>query len=83
MPNKVLDEITYPFPNINGCTVEVWKMDKLFHHAIYNECNYLFMLELELIPVSKRGPWNEPAPASEAVIFKALFHTFDVYSGMF
>ena len=25
MPSKVWDEITYPFPNFNGCTVEVWK----------------------------------------------------------
>ena len=24
MPNKVWDEITYPFPNFNG-TVEVWE----------------------------------------------------------
>ena len=21
---KVWDEITYPFPNFNGCTIEVW-----------------------------------------------------------
>ena len=40
------------------------------------------MLELKLIHVSKRGPWNMPAPASEAVNFKGLFHTFDVYTGM-
>ena len=26
MPCKVLDEITYPFPNFNGCTVEVWEL---------------------------------------------------------
>ena len=25
MPSKVSDEITHPFPNFNGCTVEVWK----------------------------------------------------------
>ena len=25
MPNKVWDEITYPFPNFNGCSVEVWE----------------------------------------------------------
>ena len=25
MPSKVRDEITYPFQNYNGCTVEVWK----------------------------------------------------------
>ena len=23
MPSKVQDEITYPFPNFNGCTIEV------------------------------------------------------------
>ena len=25
MLSKVWDEITYPFPNINGCTVEIWE----------------------------------------------------------
>ena len=25
MPGKVWDEMTYPFPNFNGCTVEVWE----------------------------------------------------------
>ena len=25
MPSTVWDEITYPFPNFNGCTVEVWE----------------------------------------------------------
>ena len=25
MPYKVWDEITYPFPNFNGGTVEVWE----------------------------------------------------------
>ena len=25
MPNKSLDEITYPFPNFNDSTVEVWE----------------------------------------------------------
>ena len=24
MPSKMWDEITYPFPNFNGCTVDVW-----------------------------------------------------------
>ena len=40
------------------------------------------MLELKLIHASKRGPWNMPAPASVAVIFKGLFHTFEVYTGV-
>ena len=26
MPNKVWDEITYPFPNFNGYTVELWEL---------------------------------------------------------
>ena len=25
MPSMVRDEITYPFPNFNGCTVDVWE----------------------------------------------------------
>ena len=25
IPSKVWDEITYPFPNFNGCSVEVWE----------------------------------------------------------
>ena len=25
MPHKVSDEITYPLPNFNGFTVEVWE----------------------------------------------------------
>ena len=24
MPNKVFDEINYPFPNVNVCNVDVW-----------------------------------------------------------
>ena len=28
MPTKVWDEIDYPFPNFNGCTVEVLGIDK-------------------------------------------------------
>ena len=39
------------------CTTEVWEwMDKWFHPTIYNGCNYLSLLQLELIHVSKKGP---------------------------
>ena len=63
MPGKVWDEITYPFPSFNGYTVEVWEwisefiphckcwslgMDKWIHSTLYNECNYLYMLEWKL-----------------------------------
>ena len=30
MPSKVLDEVTYPFPNFNGYTIEVWEWTSNF-----------------------------------------------------
>ena len=30
MPGNVWDEISYPFPNVSGCTVEVWKWIRSF-----------------------------------------------------
>ena len=54
MPSKVRDEITYPFPNFS----EVWEWIRDFI-SLYNGCNYLSMLGLELIHVSKRGPWPQ------------------------
>ena len=47
------DEITYPFPNFNGCTIEVW--DKWFHLTLYLACDYLSVLGLKLIDVCKRS----------------------------
>ena len=41
--------MTNPFPNLNVCI-------HLFHHMLYNRCDYLFMLELKLIHVSKWAP---------------------------
>ena len=54
MPSKVWDEITYPFPNFNGC----WslRMDKWFYPTLYNGCNCLSMFY-------KRDP-KSLAPAS-------------------
>ena len=51
MPSKVQDEITYLFLNFNSCTVDKW-----FHLTLYNGCNYLFMMDLQLNHVSERGP---------------------------
>ena len=34
MPSKVWDKITYPFPNFNGCTVEVWEWISNFIHTL-------------------------------------------------
>ena len=51
-PSNVWDEITYLFPNFNGCTWSLG-MDKKFHPALHNRCNYLSMLGLKLTHVSK------------------------------
>ena len=56
MPSKVWDEITYPFPKFNGCTAEVWEWISKFTSPLYNDCDYLSMLGLQLNHVSKGGP---------------------------
>ena len=55
MPCKVQGEITYPFPNFNGCTVEVWEWICIFYSTLYNDCIYLPMLGLKLTHVCKRS----------------------------
>ena len=50
------DEITCLFPNITGCTVEVWEWTSHFTPHFTGACYYLSMLGLMLIHVSKRGP---------------------------
>ena len=52
---KASDEITYTFPNFNGCTVEVWEWisNSIIH--LY-ECSCSSMLKSKLIHVSKKGP---------------------------
>ena len=65
--HKVWNKITYPFPNIRGYTVEVWEwISNFIPH--FMGCDYLSMLGLKLIHVSKkRGPVE--------VIIKFLFHS--------
>ena len=45
------------FQNFNGCTVEVWELVSNCIAHFYNGCNYVFMLGLKLIHVSKKGYW--------------------------
>ena len=58
MPSKVWNEITYPFPNFHGCTVEVWECLSNFitYPTLYNGCNYLSILRLKLFRVSRMRP---------------------------
>ena len=44
MPNKMWDEINYPFPNFNGYT----DMDNYFHLTVYWTRDYLSMIRLKL-----------------------------------
>ena len=37
MPGKVWHEITYPFPNYNGTTVDAWER---VHYATLKEARY-------------------------------------------
>ena len=54
--HKVWDEITYPFPNFNSCTVEVWEwISNIISHIAGHVITYP-MLWLKLIHVGKRGP---------------------------
>ena len=55
MPSNVWDKIVYPFPNFNGCTVEVWQWLVIFSHTL--QCVYLLSMQhLTLNHVSKWGP---------------------------
>ena len=48
MPSNVCDEINYPFPNVNGCTVQVWEW-------ISNFITH-FIMYIIIYPCSKRVP---------------------------
>ena len=50
---KVWDEITYPFPDFNGETVEVWEWINIF--IPHFTCDYLSILGFKLKHVCKRG----------------------------
>ena len=55
MPCKMWDEITYQHPNSNGATVEVWEWISNCIPHLYNDCNYLPRLRLQLIHKNKRN----------------------------
>ena len=51
MLSKVWYEISYTFPNFNGCAAEVWEWISYF--TSYDGYNYLSMLGFKLHRVSK------------------------------
>ena len=73
MPSEVWDEITYPFPNFNGCTVEVWEQISNFYpyfmvDVITHPC-------LKLVHINKRGP-NAPYTSHSLTNYVCLFWKF-------
>ena len=56
---KMWNEITYPFPNFNGGTVEVWEWISDIIPHFTGACDYLSMLGLKLIHISEWCPmWS-------------------------
>ena len=52
MPRQVWEEITYPFPNLNGCTIEVWEWISYFTpHIIMDVITYPYWDKTEPILV--------------------------------
>ena len=58
MPTKVWYEITYPFPNFNGTTVEVWEWEIILSHTLYIWM-WLFVLA-GVNPDQCHKFWNDP-----------------------
>ena len=50
-------------PKLQRCNRWSLGMDKLFHPALYNWCDYISMLGLKLNPVNKRGPRGQFRPS--------------------
>ena len=67
---NVWDEIAYPFPNFNGITVEVWEWINNFTHILW-ACDYLSILGLKLIHISRRDPccliYTKPSPETTLI----------------
>ena len=56
MSSKVWSEITYPFSNFNGCTIEVWEWISYFlPHFVMGVITYPWWDKLKLVHISKRN----------------------------
>ena len=61
MLKKVLDEITYPFPNFNGCTVEVWeRINNFIPHIMMDVITYpcWYYMFIFIDKLSPCWPWH-------------------------
>ena len=56
MISKVLGEINYPFPNFNGCTVEVWEwISNFIPHFIMEAIAYKDTQILDIVLMKSRS----------------------------
>ena len=60
MPSKVWNEITYPFPNFNGCSNEVWEWISNFFPSFSIDVITEINISKLLIYVSKRAAIDWP-----------------------
>ena len=69
MSRKVWDEITYPFPNFNGCTVEVWEwISNFIPHFMMDVSKLLIYAGIKVKPdVTLRIWWHMDVAMSEWV----------------
>ena len=78
MPSKMWDEITYPFPNINGFNIEVWEwinnfIPQFIRDGISNPLN--------LIHISSRAPGSKQLPDSIlSGVYDAIWHHKDIFN---
>ena len=61
MSSKMWGEITYTFPNFNGCAADAQALTsgkeyEIESYTLYWECDYLSVRGFKLIYVSKTGP---------------------------
>ena len=88
---NVWDEITYPFLNFNGATVEVYEWMSNFIPHFTGHVVILSMLGLKLNHVSKRGNWplvwisncTGSLPSSHITLLRARTAIALVYWGIY
>ena len=72
------DEITYPFLNFNGCTVEVQEwISNFIPHFIIGVITY------PLNRVSKSDPWRQPPGPSVTTKVISCIAVYDVFVGLY
>ena len=87
------DEITYPFPNVNGAAVEVWEWISNFHSTLYWTYDYLSILEFKSIHViSKMGSrdgltetdkgMDKYRTAVEVILWMSIYITYKIWDSI-